>query len=161
MTTIRPATPADAARCAEVHHTCWVETYADMLPDDYFETVTLRSRTERWRAWLEGGMAVVVAEVAGDVVGFAYAGRSRRQGDHDPVRDRELWMIFVLPSQHGTGVAQQLLDTVLPRDVPAELWMAEENQRARRFYERNGFVSDGTRFVDEHLPALRELRMVR
>lgn len=48
----------------------------------------------------------------------------------------------------------------MPAGVPAQLWVAEEKPRARRFYERNGFTPDGARFVDETLD-LAEARLVR
>jgi len=47
-----------------------------------------------------------------------------------------------------------------PAAVPAQLWVLEENPRARRFYERNGFLADGARVVDERLN-LAEVRHVR
>lgn len=42
----------------------------------------------------------------------------------------------------------------------SQLWVAELNPRARRFYERNGFHPDGARYVDETLD-LAEVRHVR
>ncbi|MFC8599798.1 GNAT family N-acetyltransferase [Isoptericola sp. NPDC057191] len=81
-------------------------------------------------------------------------------GSHEPVRDRELWLLYVLAAHHGTGAGQALLDTALPPGTPAQLWVAEANPRARRFYERNGFLPDGARFVDEGLH-LAEVRHVR
>lgn len=35
---IRPAKAGDAAGCAYVHHTSWVETYATLLPAAHWET---------------------------------------------------------------------------------------------------------------------------
>lgn len=55
---------------------------------------------------------------------------------------------------------QVLLDTVVTPRTPAQLWVAESNPRARRFYEKNGFLPDGARFVVERLD-LAELRLVR
>jgi hypothetical protein len=46
-------------------------------------------------------------------------------------------------------------------DDAAQLWVAKNNGRARRFYERNGFRADGTEQVDPDLDALVENRMVR
>ncbi|GAA3074505.1 hypothetical protein [Actinocorallia glomerata] len=44
---------------------------------------------------------------------------------------------------------------------PAQLWVAAENPRARRFYERQGFRADGAEVVDDDAEGLREIRMVR
>ncbi|MGF0117503.1 N-acetyltransferase family protein [Promicromonospora sp. Marseille-Q5078] len=156
---IRPAIPDDAAGCAIVHHTSWVETYGGLLPAEHWETDTLERRTAVWPRRI-GELPVTVAESSGRVVGFATGGRAREVGIHPPVRDRELWSLYVLAEHHGTGVGQALLEAVVPSGVPAQLWVAEQNPRARRFYERNGFVPDGARFVDGRLN-LAEVRHVR
>ena len=69
-------------------------------------------------------------------------------------------MLYVLADHHGTGIGQLLLDAVVAPGVPAQLWVAEHNPRARRFYERNGFLPDGASFIDERLN-LAEVRQVR
>lgn len=157
---IRPATPDDAFGCANVHHTSWVETYSELLPANHWESDTLERRTETWQRWLAGDGVVTVAESGGQVVGIAFGSAGRQVGDHQPVRDRELYLLYVLAAHHGTGVGQALLDAVLAPGTPAQLWVAEDNPRARRFYERNGFVADGVCFVDERLD-LAEVRHVR
>ncbi|WP_166851100.1 GNAT family N-acetyltransferase [Isoptericola sp. BMS4] len=157
---IRPAAPDDAAGCAFVHHTSWVETYSRLLPADHWETDTLERRTARWQRRLDDGAAVTVAERGGQVVGFAIDGQGRRIGDHEPVRDRELLSLYVLSAHHGTGVGQALLDAVVAPGTPAQPWVAEDNPRARRFYGRNGFLPDGAGYVDDGL-GLAEVRLVR
>lgn len=157
---LRRAVPGDAPSCANVHHTSWVETYSALLPASHWETDTLERRTETWHRWLEGGTAVTVAESGEQIIGFAIAGAGRPTGAHAPVRDRELFSLYVLAAHHGGGAGQVLLEAVLPEGVPAQLWVAEENPRARRFYARNGFAPDGARFRDETLD-LAEVRLVR
>jgi GNAT superfamily N-acetyltransferase len=109
---------------------------------------------------LAGDGAVTVAESAGQIIGIAFGSTGRQVGNHPPVRDRELYLLYVLAAHHGSGVGQALLDAVIPPGTPAQLWTAENNPRARRFYERNGFLPDGARFVDEQLD-LAEVRHVR
>jgi len=48
--------------------------------------------------------------------------------------------LFVLPEARGRGIGRLLLDFAKAR-LPGGLWLstAEDNHRARRFYERNGF----------------------
>jgi ribosomal protein S18 acetylase RimI-like enzyme len=62
----------------------------------------------------------------------------------------ELSKIYVQSSEHGGGVAQDLLDVVLAeaRDSGAlSVWLGvnQLNARANRFYEKNGFEKVGTR----------------
>lgn len=157
---LRPAEPGDAPGCARVHHTSWVETYSALLPASHWETDTLERREQSWRRWLDGRAVVTVAEAGGEIIGFAMAGAGRRIGEHAPVRERELFSLYVLAAHHGGGAGQALLEAALPAGAPAQLWVAEGNPRARRLYERNGFLSDGARFRDEALD-LAEVRLVR
>ncbi|MEL7974960.1 GNAT family N-acetyltransferase [Isoptericola sp. F-RaC21] len=157
---VRPAVPDDAAGCALVHHTSWKETYSALLPAAHWETDTLERRTAGWRRELDGGAVVAVAESGGRVVGLAIGGPGRAMSGHAPVRERELWSLYVLAARHGTGVGQSLLDAVISPGVPAQLWVAEENPRARRFYARNGFLPDGARHVDE-AHGIASVRLVR
>jgi ribosomal protein S18 acetylase RimI-like enzyme len=158
---LRTATLSDAAAVARVHHTTWVTTYGSILPPAFWATATLERRTSTWERWLANGAAPIVAEVGGEVVGIAMSGDSVEQEDVLPVRDRQLYLLYVLDAHHGSGVGQALLDAVVPPGTGAQLWVAEDNPRARRFYERNGFVLEGARVVDASTADLAELRMVR
>jgi hypothetical protein len=51
---------------------------------------------------------------------------------------------------------------VLPGQAPAELWVFEANDRARRFYARHGFKSDGARHLfGPEFGNQAEIRLVR
>ncbi|MCP2636503.1 GNAT family N-acetyltransferase [Microbacterium sp. HD4P20] len=133
MTTIRPATPDDAPRIAEVWEIAWLEAHLGHVPD---ELVALRdSDSFRTRA---AGMIdrTLVAEVDGVVVGFVTL-----KGD-------ELEQLFVDASARGTGVARDLLAEgarwLLEAGHPQPwLAVATGNARARRFYEREGWRDAG------------------
>jgi ribosomal protein S18 acetylase RimI-like enzyme len=158
---LRTATPSDAAAVARVHHATWVTTYGSILPPEFWATATLERRVATWQRWLANGAAPLVADVDGEVVGIAMAGDAVEQDDVLPVRDQQLYLLYVLAAYHGAGVGQALLDAVVPPGTAAQLWVAEDNPRARRFYERNGFVMEGARVVDTNAADLAEVRMVR
>ncbi|GAA1876184.1 GNAT family N-acetyltransferase [Myceligenerans crystallogenes] len=158
---LRTARMSDAATGARIHHEMWVSTYGDMLPASFWESHTLEKRETAWRRHLALGWKPVLAEAGGEVVGFAHAEQARTQHGVVPARERQLFMLYVLAEHHGTGVGQALLDAATPPGEPCQLWVAEDNPRARRFYERNGFVADGARINDENFPGITELRMVR
>lgn len=158
---LRTATPSDAAAVARVHHTTWVSTYGEILPPEFWATATLERRTSTWERWLANGATPLVAEVDGEVVGIAMSGDAVEQDDVLPVRARQLYLLYVLEAHHGTGIGQALFDAVVPPGTGAQLWVAEDNPRARRFYERNGFVTEGTRIIDASTADLAEVRMVR
>lgn len=155
---IRPATTADAAALAHVNLTAWREAYAHFLSPEFLAGLSLPELHERWNRGLERGLAgTVVSEVDGDVRGYATAGAARSE---EKPRDLELYMIYQLASEHGSGSGQALLDAALG-DEPAFLWVAELNPRAIAFYRRNGFEPDGARMIAEQWDNLAEIRMVR
>jgi ribosomal protein S18 acetylase RimI-like enzyme len=64
--------------------------------------------------------------------------------------DAELSKMYVLPDQHGSGIATALMSAAL--DQAAEcgascVWLGvnQKNQRAQRFYEKCGFSVNGVR----------------
>ncbi|MEO6114970.1 MAG: GNAT family N-acetyltransferase [Pseudolysinimonas sp.] len=154
---IRRAVAEDAAGIARVHIQAWRETYTRMVEPGELDELSEERRAERWRQIMEGGVQVWVASNADQVVGFA----SSSPGADDAPRPVSLEAIYLLADQHGSGAGQALLDAALG-DAPAYLFVAADNPRATRFYERNGFKFDGE---SEQYPLVRtpitSLRMVR
>ncbi len=138
---VRQAQLADARGIAEVHVQAWREAYAHLVPAENLARLSVVQRELRWTEIIPHPDAHLwVATDNGVVIGFAGGGTSLPP---DPPRDLELYSLYVLASHYGTGTGQRLLDAVLG-DVPASLWVADDNPRARAFYARNGFVPDGT-----------------
>ena len=53
----------------------------------------------------------------------------------------ELTHIYVEPEDHGRGIGGALIDRAKERRPDGfELWVFQQNENARRFYERRGFV---------------------
>jgi GNAT superfamily N-acetyltransferase len=107
--------------------------------------------------------AAIVAELAGQVVGFAIA-RPSEDDDADPRSIGELDMMYAHPSVWGTGVAQALMSAVLSElraagFSEATLATDERNLRPRRFYETAGWRLDGASKDKVYLGVpFRELR---
>lgn len=161
--TIRAPHPGDASAIAEVHVQAWRETYSHLLPADFFSASYVTGRQRLWRQVLadpRDDMRVRVAEVDGEIIGFAWMGPGEGQGGESPPRDRLLYAIYVLAHHHGTGTGQALLDQTVG-EGPAMLWVAKENPRAVAFYLRNGFRFDGVEQTDPHAPLITDARMVR
>jgi ribosomal protein S18 acetylase RimI-like enzyme len=152
MVSVRPATVADAPAMGRLHVRAWQAAYRGHMPDDYLDGLRADERAAGWERALGRERprgAVLVAERAGEVVGFAALGPSP-----DPEGAGELFSINVDPNHWGTGAGRALLEAAqeeLARLGFAEtvLWVLPANARARRFYERAGWASDGTeRTVD-------------
>jgi ribosomal protein S18 acetylase RimI-like enzyme len=117
--------------------------------------------SERWK-WEQETHRLTVAESdGGEVVGFTYVGPSETEGAV------ELYAIHVVPELVGTGAGRDLMVDALERlrEIGGEravLWVLEENERARRFYDQGGWKPDGGTRVEaingEPVPQLRYSR---
>lgn len=163
---VRVATIEDADAIAAVHVATWRETYAGLIPERFFDASALKARRRMWTRILGRNPVpgtIAVAERAGRIVGFAFAGSSNHPDalkGVEAVRELHLFSIYLLASEQGAGVGHALLVAVLG-DEPAQLWVASANTMARAFYESHGFHEDGQVFEDPAFEGLVELRMVR
>ena len=114
----------------------------------------------RWRLRLEvdeaGARVASALDETGEIIGLAAAGATR---DPDAPTAWELYSINVVARQQGSGVADDLMQaTAGDRDLT--LWVAAENARAQRFYDRHGFRNEGAARMQE-VTGAPEMRMVR
>jgi len=150
----------DAAEMARVIVRSWQETYRGLMPDDVLDDPGFQDARERfWTAALTEeryrASRAAVAERDGELIGVALAGPSE---DVESAGITQLFVLYVVASEHGSGAGPALLDAVIGPDEPVALWVADPNPRAQAFYRKHGFAPDGTVQV-EH--GVREIRMVR
>lgn len=129
----RDAEPSEADALADLWHAGWQDAHAAILPPGLTKYRTLESFGQRVR---DGLADVRVAGERGQPLGFSM------------LKDDELYQFYVAASARGTGVAAQLLadaeQTLRSRGVhSAWLACAMGNQRAARFYSKNGWVMAG------------------
>jgi ribosomal protein S18 acetylase RimI-like enzyme len=113
-----------------------------------------------WRRRLEHGycfLAWADERPVGTVAGFA---------DEDDPRTHHLVAMWVEPAHRRTPVATELVEAVCRRarmDAAAavQLFVVDGNDRARRFYERLGFVATGERQPLPSNPGIGEELMRR
>ena len=151
---IRPLADADLEAVATLHVRGWQWAYAGIIPQVYLDSLTVAdnlARRRRRRAGdADGGVEELVAERAGGLVGWSAVGPYREDPDGLDRTVGELYAIYVHPDEIGTGVGRALmaasLELARSAGYPAlRLWVLEANHRARRFYERAGWVADGER----------------
>ncbi len=141
---VRSAVATDAPAIAEVHVASWRAAYRGLLPDEYLASRTVEVRTRQWDAVFADPDRghILVAVLGGRVVGFAQA---RPSGDADaPPATGELLTIYLHPDAWDRGLGRTLQDEALQRlradgHRSATLWMLSTNDRARRFYLRQGW----------------------
>ncbi|QFZ73477.1 GNAT family N-acetyltransferase [Streptomyces fagopyri] len=147
---VREMTLADCDRVSEIRVRGWRTAYEGLMPRSYLDALSTREdAARRRRRFARGDAAVVnlVAEVAGEVIGWACHG-PYRDGEVAPT-DVELYAIYVDPDRTATGVGRALLRESAGRCAAAGyermlLWVLKDNTGARGFYEHAGFRPDGT-----------------
>jgi ribosomal protein S18 acetylase RimI-like enzyme len=151
MKVLRPATAQDALAISKVHVSAWQTGYAGILPDDLLAGQSVERRLDFWAQDLTSpgspGNATWVVVDGDAIVGFATAGPCRDEDRQGP-RHWEVYAIYVLAEHWGRGLGKSLMSRILLRApshvADASLWVLADNERAIRFYERMGFVYDGT-----------------
>jgi RimJ/RimL family protein N-acetyltransferase len=151
VTTARRATSEDARAIAEIQVETWRAAYVGLMPPDTLDALDVDQRADAWSQWLAADWsAQFLAEQDGEAVGFVSAGPSRLEEGTG-----EIYAIYVRPGSWGTGAGLALMEAgvawLAERYSKAVLWVAEENPRARRFYERYGWTAETTR-VEEVAP---------
>jgi GNAT superfamily N-acetyltransferase len=121
---IRRAAAADADAVADVYLASFHATY----------TFPLAHTDDEVRAWLAGivgvGGRTWVAEADGPVLAMMV------------VADGWLDQLYVDPGWLGRGIGSRLIDVAKEREPGGlQLYTFQVNDRARRFYERHGFVA--------------------
>lgn len=158
MLTVREPTSEDAQALGQIHVRAWQHAYrGGLMPDDYLDALSVDERADMWREGLQRPprprSTRLVAEDDGTVVGFVLAGPA----DGDAASNLgEIYALNVDPSAWGEGIGQALLDAALTATSQvgfdeAILWVHPDNERARRFYERSGWETDGERRLQEVL----------
>lgn len=172
-TVVRVATILDATAIARVQVEAWRSAYAGIMPQAFLDGMTVEAQAERWRGIFEaheaegavrgewsGTVAVAAAAGysadAGDIVGFvAFAAapddRGRTVG--------RVYSLYVRPNAWGRGLGHALFryaerGLARHRFTRAELAVAADNVRARRFYESHGWTTDGVPRVEDALGVL-------
>jgi GNAT superfamily N-acetyltransferase len=137
--TVRPAHADDAEGFSRAYEASWDAVMGVMIGRRLAELVPYEERVEQARATfaaLPPGAGAWVAERGGEIVGVAV-----RVGP-------ELRSLYVVPQAWGTGAAAALMAAAVGAirgdgATEAILWVVEENGRATRFYEREGWEPTG------------------
>jgi GNAT superfamily N-acetyltransferase len=148
---VRWAGPEDALGVANVHVRSWQVAYRGLVDQAYLDGLEPAERRETWKqglaryVWPERG--TLVAEQDGEIIGFANLSTGRSTGRSTDA-EAEIHAIYVTPAAWGTGAGRALLDEAIARleevgCTEVILWVLATNERARRFYEKAGWHTDG------------------
>jgi GNAT superfamily N-acetyltransferase len=147
---VRRARPEDAAAIAEVHVRSWQRGYEHIFGAEKLAAIDVERRRELALRMISTASTGVAEDDDGRIVAFVGV---RPSTDVDG--EGEIWALYAVEEAWGTGAATALMDwakDVLRASWPAAtLWVLEDNPRARRFYEREGWSPDGEAKSDAFL----------
>jgi ribosomal protein S18 acetylase RimI-like enzyme len=146
VTRVASAEPTDVAELAAVAaDTFPLACPPSVAPADIASFIDANLSGTRFAEYLSDPQrTILIARQDDRIVGYTMLIR----GAED---DRaELSKMYVLPAQHGSGVATALMDAALVAVAEwraACVWLGvnQKNERAQRFYAKSGFAVSGTR----------------
>lgn len=153
---VTPATAADIPEVATVAAATFpLACPPSVTPDNVAAFIAENLSEERFGEYLTDPERIVLVARQDSISGYAMLIHGVPDDDAVqravPVRPAlELSKIYVLPDHHGAGVAQALMTAALDAGARAGarcVWLGvnQLNERAQRFYGKNGFTVSGTK----------------
>lgn len=137
---IRKAEIGDVAGIAIVHVNSWQSTYKGIVPNDFLESLSYKSREKVWATGVRENHVYIAEDENGKVVGFATGGKERT-GNYEAYIG-ELYAIYLLEGHQGKGMGRMLLQSVVDdlkgKSLDSMLIWALEKNSACCFYEALG-----------------------
>ena len=155
---IRKANTQDIGKLKEIGRLTFFETFSsDNSEENMNEYLKNGFSTEKLNNELSDPNAeFYFCELKGEVIGYLKVNSGQSQTELNDNKAFEIERIYVLKEIHGKKAGQLLYDKALElaKSRRADyVWLGvwEENPRAIRFYEKNGFVA-----FDKHIFKLGE-----
>lgn len=151
---IREAKPKDYARVASMHYPVWRQSWVGIVPTHVLDMISTP------KTWVDtfypttlkrGGWQLWMAEARGQLLGMTMFGPDLSNPKHIQID-----ALYIVDDNQRHGIGGMLLNKVL-RTYPDNdiiLWCADKNQKARNFYEKNGFELDDRTYVWKPLPGV-------
>ena len=134
---------------SNIYENSWKYAYRNIIPQEYLDSI----RTGRWANRItRNGMKNLILIENERIIGTAGFCKSRWDNYCDY---GEIVSIYFLPDCIGKGYGQHLLKKCV-EELNALgfnkiiLWVLEENVRARKFYEKNGFICS-EEYLDDNI----------
>lgn len=142
---IRLATLDDSKYCAEIHAESWNFAYSNIVPKEIIDEHNVRWPMI-WNKMLANNIdSHYVITLDDNIIGFFTIAIAR---DEDLKNSfYELVGLYLNPEYVGKGYGKQAMDWI-KKEIKSRgydnisLWVLEENNRARGFYEKSGFMAD-------------------
>ena len=136
---------------AYVHAKSWQKAYRGIVANHILYEFTPEKRAEVFReAILSRPEEYYLFKINNTSAGIALLYKSHEYNADDT--DGEIYAIYFHPDFWGTSVTHTAFEFCINRlkelgFTKINIWVLEENMRARKFYEKHGFAFDGTRKI--------------
>ncbi|MET3496678.1 GNAT family N-acetyltransferase [Variovorax boronicumulans] len=141
---VRAAVAADAHTLAALSIQVWLSTYTEGVSDLLARHVMSEFTPQKFLALAEApDVSLQVALADERLIGYAFVRYGVRQ-PLVPGADSELCTLYVQEPFTRSGVGSALLHAASADNGKLWLTVNAQNLRARRFYEKHGFVVKGT-----------------
>jgi L-amino acid N-acyltransferase YncA len=148
---IHKVLPEDAYDYTVCHIACWQSAYKDIIPSGFLANMPneIEQRTERLKNNLNEStdISYYYAAVNGKMIGRLIFGKCR---DEDKSNAGEVTAVYLIKEYWNKGLGRKMMDYAIDelKSIGYDeiiVWVLEDNNRARRFYEKYGFTLDGAK----------------
>lgn len=121
----------------EIHSNAWKQAYKEIFPSDYLTEDTYNKRKKEFEVSLED-----------DTIDY-YLLHDKEPAGIVKVKSSdescEVLSMYLLQKCRNHGIGTYAIQHIIKKYVPKEiiLWTLEDNESARKFYEKNGFFITG------------------
>lgn len=163
MIHIRHAIASDARAIAKIHVSSWQVIYRGYMPDKVLDNLSIDERERLWKTLIEDNVGILVLEESKNLIGFVSFCPSRDQ-DVEPTNVAEISAIYLNPDSWRKGFGKLLCNAAIEELRKSgyhevTLWVLDDNQQAKQFYEKMGFINSfDTKTDEEDGCVLREVR---
>lgn len=140
LLSVRPAKTDDIAGIADVYAAAWLHAYRGIIPGRELDRMVRHRGGRWWRAAIQRGTGLLVADFEDSIAGYVSYGRNR---DAAARASGEIYELYLLPEFQGLGFGRRLFrmaqDDLARRGyLSMVVWALGENELATGFYEAMG-----------------------
>lgn len=161
---VRKALMGDAESLANIIVESWKAAYSSIIPEDEMaKFLDKERRKKQFERFIENGEIILIGIYNNVPCGLIFGSKDN---DEQLSECGSIYSIYFLKEYWGKGLATKLMDSfinILKGEgcKQVSLWVYEANIRARRFYEKCGFVFDGTKSHSHFSNKPIELRYIK
>ena len=138
---IRKTLLEDAYDFTDCMTSCWQTAYKGIVSDDYLDNLLARREegAEKFRKNLKNNdLEIYCVMLKSKMIGFLTIHK----------KEGEIWAIYLLEKFRSMGYGKEILNFAINELTNRghniiSLWVFDENHKAIRFYEKNGFSFSG------------------